>query len=44
MDEWQLNISTNPLVCDGVSLSPGSLIFGDKKVSLIESANLNRDG
>ena len=45
MDEWQLSISTSPLVCDGVQISPGNLIFGDnKKVSLAESGNLHRDG
>jgi aubergine-like protein len=45
MDEWQITISTSPLVCDGVQLSPGNLIFGDnKKVSLAECGNLHRDG
>ena len=45
MDEWQLTISTTPLVCEGVQLSPGNLIFGDnKRVSLSESGNLHRDG
>ena len=34
MDEWELSISTSPLICEGISLSPGNLIFGDKKVSL----------
>lgn len=45
MDEWQLSISTNPLVCEGIQLNAGNLIFGDnKKVSLGESGNLHRDG
>lgn len=33
------------MVCEGVLLTPGNLLFGDnKKVSLTENANLARDG
>lgn len=41
MEAWQLEINTAPLSCEGFCLNPGSLIFGDKRVSLQESNNLH---
>lgn len=44
LEEWQINIQARPQLCDGQQIHPGNLIFGDKNVSLDNTANLMREG